>query len=101
MQDAGNAGPEKKCKVCQEAQWKYRCPGCEARTCSLACSKQHKSADGASSGLNSPFQQVQGCQDRAQHLQLLLCTCRGCSLSFTQNPCLWMQYSDGSVLKPN
>ena len=97
MQDAGNAGPEKKCTVCQEAQWKYKCPGCEARTCSLACSKQHKTADGASSSLKALFKQLQGFQDTARHLQLLLCTCRGCSLSFTQNPCLWPQYNDGHI----
>ena len=95
MQDAGNAGPQKKCTVCQEALWKYKCPGCEARTCSLACSKQHKSTDGASSGLRALFKQLQGCQDRAQHLQLLLRTCRGCSLSFTQNPYLRTRCNDG------
>ena len=97
MQYAGNAGSERQCTVCQEAQWKYKCPGCEARTCSLACFKQHKNADGASSGLIALFKQLQGCQDRAQHLQLLLCTRRGCSLSFKQNPCLWTQCSDGGL----
>eukprot|EP00750_Incisomonas_marina_P010234 INCI16255.11.p2 GENE.INCI16255.11~~INCI16255.11.p2 ORF type:complete len:195 (+),score=35.97 INCI16255.11:344-928(+) len=31
-----------KCAVCLQKEAKYRCPGCQMRTCSLACSKQHK-----------------------------------------------------------
>ncbi|KAK6363836.1 hypothetical protein TWF730_001243 [Orbilia blumenaviensis] len=30
------------CSVCVEAQAKYTCPVCSARTCSLVCSKRHK-----------------------------------------------------------
>ncbi|KAF3907678.1 hypothetical protein AA313_de0206984 [Arthrobotrys entomopaga] len=32
----------KLCSVCFEADSKYACPLCSARTCSLACSKRHK-----------------------------------------------------------
>jgi len=30
------------CIICQTATSKYRCPGCERRTCSLDCSRTHK-----------------------------------------------------------
>jgi hypothetical protein len=30
------------CDCCREQAAKYRCPGCDAVTCSLACSKAHK-----------------------------------------------------------
>eukprot|EP00045_Choanoeca_perplexa_P004719 m.40017 g.40017 ORF g.40017 m.40017 type:complete len:383 (+) comp12725_c0_seq1:110-1258(+) len=30
------------CCICDSSQPKYRCPGCERRTCSLPCVKQHK-----------------------------------------------------------
>jgi hypothetical protein len=32
----------KRCEQCQETEWKYTCPGCATRTCSLGCSNQHK-----------------------------------------------------------
>jgi hypothetical protein len=35
------------CARCGEAA-KYRCPGCELVTCSLACTKEHKAALGCS-----------------------------------------------------
>ncbi|KAJ2531313.1 Box C/D snoRNA accumulation [Coemansia sp. RSA 1935] len=31
------------CEQCQQIPAKYKCPGCLVRTCSLACSKTHKS----------------------------------------------------------
>ncbi|KAJ1675733.1 Box C/D snoRNA accumulation [Spiromyces aspiralis] len=34
------------CQQCNCAEFKYKCPACEARTCSLACSKQHKQKTG-------------------------------------------------------
>ncbi len=40
------SGPRAQCTVCQEADWKYKCPGCDARTCSLTCSKEHKANTG-------------------------------------------------------
>lgn len=30
------------CVICDEAAAKYTCPGCQARTCSLACVQRHK-----------------------------------------------------------
>ncbi|KAK3371820.1 hypothetical protein B0T24DRAFT_630478 [Lasiosphaeria ovina] len=30
------------CCICHSEPPKYKCPGCEARTCSLACSQKHK-----------------------------------------------------------
>ncbi|WVR05752.1 hypothetical protein IAU60_002777 [Kwoniella sp. DSM 27419] len=40
------------CVVCSETP-KYTCPRCSARTCSLTCSKTHKSRDGCS-GVRDP-----------------------------------------------
>lgn len=33
---------EGRCEVCRTQPAKYRCPGCERQTCSLACVKSHK-----------------------------------------------------------
>ncbi len=33
---------EKKCRVCREAEAKYKCPTCRIPFCSVACSKVHK-----------------------------------------------------------
>ncbi|XP_068659350.1 uncharacterized protein [Aristolochia californica] len=30
------------CQECNQNQWKYKCPGCSIRTCSLPCVKSHK-----------------------------------------------------------
>lgn len=30
------------CNICKENPWKYKCPQCGRRTCSLECSKKHK-----------------------------------------------------------
>lgn len=35
------------CSVCKEKASKYRCPGCAAPYCSLACNKAHKAGGGA------------------------------------------------------
>ncbi|KAG5366869.1 Box C/D snoRNA protein 1 [Yarrowia sp. B02] len=40
------------CSICQQES-KYKCPACSARTCSLACSKQHKVSESCS-GLPDP-----------------------------------------------
>lgn len=37
-----------KCEVCNAQPSKYRCPGCQARTCSLPCVRQHKEDTGCS-----------------------------------------------------
>lgn len=34
------------CSVCKENPSKYRCPGCSAPYCSLACNKAHKAGSG-------------------------------------------------------
>lgn len=34
------------CGVCSSASSKYRCPGCEFITCSLACTKEHRAQSG-------------------------------------------------------
>lgn len=34
--------PSLLCTTCQENEWKYKCPGCSARSCSLECVKRHK-----------------------------------------------------------
>ncbi|KAM7496186.1 hypothetical protein LguiA_020600 [Lonicera macranthoides] len=35
-------GGKKKCKVCEEAESKYKCPNCLIPYCSLVCFKKHK-----------------------------------------------------------
>ncbi|KAJ2742388.1 Box C/D snoRNA accumulation [Coemansia sp. BCRC 34301] len=37
-----------KCEQCNDHDAKYKCPGCLVRTCSLACSRQHKASSGCS-----------------------------------------------------
>ena len=32
------------CMICEEENAKYKCPCCEALTCSLSCSTEHKAA---------------------------------------------------------
>ncbi|EJD74354.1 hypothetical protein LOAG_18318 [Loa loa] len=34
--------PIRLCDMCHNDSWKYRCPRCSFRTCSLLCSKEHK-----------------------------------------------------------
>ncbi|XP_003725361.1 zinc finger HIT domain-containing protein 3 [Strongylocentrotus purpuratus] len=34
-----------KCSVCEEKQYKYRCPKCRILYCSVPCYKEHKSGD--------------------------------------------------------
>ncbi|XP_038063845.1 box C/D snoRNA protein 1-like [Patiria miniata] len=34
------------CEVCEQVQPKYKCPGCNVKTCSLHCVKKHKTARG-------------------------------------------------------
>ncbi|AAS50289.1 AAL077Cp [Eremothecium gossypii ATCC 10895] len=36
------------CEVCKTGEPKYRCPRCSRRTCSLACSRQHKEQENCS-----------------------------------------------------
>ncbi|CAI2376957.1 unnamed protein product [Moneuplotes crassus] len=34
--------PAKLCMMCKEKEFKYKCPNCSSKTCSLICVKQHK-----------------------------------------------------------
>ncbi|KAJ1910898.1 Box C/D snoRNA accumulation [Mycoemilia scoparia] len=43
---ASAAGSKRICQQCQETQFKYKCPACEIRTCSLQCANAHKEATG-------------------------------------------------------
>uniref|UniRef100_A0A8R1DLR6 Box C/D snoRNA protein 1 n=1 Tax=Caenorhabditis japonica TaxID=281687 RepID=A0A8R1DLR6_CAEJA len=47
----------KLCKVCVKNEHKYRCPRCDIRTCSLDCSKKHKT-DNECDGVRQPFTKV-------------------------------------------
>ncbi|KAF1751040.1 hypothetical protein GCK72_017592 [Caenorhabditis remanei] len=47
----------KLCKVCLKVEFKYRCPRCDLRTCSLDCSKRHK-AENDCDGVRQPFVKV-------------------------------------------
>lgn len=40
------------CKVCNQQEAKYKCPGCSAKTCSSLCSNQHKSESNCSGTRN-------------------------------------------------
>ncbi len=42
------AAPEKVCQLCTSSPAKYRCPRCDARTCSLGCVVRHKEETGCS-----------------------------------------------------
>lgn len=43
-----NQNPTKLCEECVDKEWKYKCPGCSIRTCSLGCVKAHKKRTGCS-----------------------------------------------------
>mgnify|MGYP003365290258 CR=1 FL=1 len=42
------------CEVCHEQPFKYKCPGCLKRTCSLECSKKHKQQDSCTGKAYNP-----------------------------------------------
>ena len=46
-----------KCQICKDLTAKYRCPRCDARTCSLACVKQHK-IEKSCNGVKNPSEFV-------------------------------------------
>lgn len=46
------------CPYCNESPPKYRCPACDARTCSLKCSKRHKA-----------YKQCSGTRDPAAYVK--------------------------------
>ncbi|AMD19202.1 HBR301Cp [Eremothecium sinecaudum] len=46
------------CEVCNCDSFKYKCPKCLKRTCSLKCSKEHKNIDQCSGMANEPTEYV-------------------------------------------
>lgn len=48
MSDSNTVQQKEKCQICQGKPSKYKCPGCMVKTCSLACSKKHKTDSGCS-----------------------------------------------------
>lgn len=42
------------CEVCQEVEFRYTCPRCLKKTCSLQCSKDHKAKEGCSGVAHDP-----------------------------------------------
>lgn len=42
------------CEVCKEVPFKYKCPKCLKQTCSLQCSREHKSQDNCSGKAHDP-----------------------------------------------
>jgi hypothetical protein len=88
----GSKGGPRVCEVCGSAPSKYCCPGCERRTCSLACSKKHK-VGGCGGGGGSTAEtradargiwervlvQILGCCRFCLSLKLLYCAVFVCS----------------------
>ncbi|GMT10875.1 hypothetical protein PFISCL1PPCAC_2172, partial [Pristionchus fissidentatus] len=56
-EEAARRAASNKCDVCGENEKKYRCPKCDSRSCSLACSKKHKEDDNCD-GVRGPWQPV-------------------------------------------
>ncbi|GMR59463.1 hypothetical protein PMAYCL1PPCAC_29658, partial [Pristionchus mayeri] len=56
-EEAARRAKSNKCDVCGENEKKYRCPKCDSRSCSLACSKKHKEDDKCD-GVRGPWQPV-------------------------------------------
>lgn len=46
------------CEVCKINKFKYKCPGCLKKTCSLECSKKHKKDDSCSGQSYNPLKYV-------------------------------------------
>ncbi|KAI8074051.1 hypothetical protein BC940DRAFT_267299 [Gongronella butleri] len=47
-QQIPSAQDDTQCQVCRQQAWKYKCPRCGRRSCSVACVKQHKADQGCS-----------------------------------------------------
>ncbi|KAG9393534.1 HIT zinc finger [Carpediemonas membranifera] len=45
-EDMPDGAPEEKCEVCLNEKWRYKCPRCGKKTCSLACVNEHKKESG-------------------------------------------------------
>ncbi|KAK1424911.1 hypothetical protein QVD17_20252 [Tagetes erecta] len=46
MEPSSSPSPSKLCNECNTNEFKYKCPGCSARSCSLPCVKAHKQRTG-------------------------------------------------------
>lgn len=46
------------CEVCQISEFKYKCPGCFKKTCSLPCTKKHKNDDDCSGKAHEPTKYI-------------------------------------------
>ncbi|KAG0663278.1 hypothetical protein C6P45_000883 [Maudiozyma exigua] len=46
------------CEICHEHPFKYKCPGCLKRTCSLDCSKRHKQQENCTGKAYNPQKYV-------------------------------------------
>ncbi|GAV56159.1 hypothetical protein ZYGR_0BA00650 [Zygosaccharomyces rouxii] len=46
------------CEICQTAEFKYKCPKCFKKTCSLPCIKEHKSQDNCSGKAHDPTKYI-------------------------------------------
>ncbi|VFR02378.1 unnamed protein product [Cuscuta campestris] len=55
-QAAAEAHSEAQCEECKLNPWRYKCPGCLRRTCSLPCVKAHKQKSGCTG--KKPFNEV-------------------------------------------
>lgn len=50
--------PKDLCEVCRVNEYKYKCPGCLKKTCSLECSKSHKILDSCTGQSYDPVKYV-------------------------------------------
>lgn len=50
--------PKDLCEVCHVNEFKYKCPGCLKKTCSLECSKSHKRLDSCNGQSYDPVKYV-------------------------------------------
>lgn len=50
--------PKDLCEICSINEFKYRCPGCLKKTCSLECSKSHKKLDSCTGQSYNPVKYV-------------------------------------------
>ena len=57
MSEDGEIPPPSFCLICKHCKAKYKCPACEARTCSLVCCKKHKAKSNCN-GKRDPAKQA-------------------------------------------
>ena len=49
-----------KCEICHTEEGRYKCPSCLRRTCSLQCSRRHKTESGCSSSITTSTSTTNG-----------------------------------------